>query len=276
MHSKKSGIIKEEMKGDVWFVYDGECPICKMAAQMLRIKNTVGNLHLVNAREEGGHDVITELNALRLNLDDGMVLKFQGVYYHGQDALHMMALLGSSQGWFNRMNANLFCSKAVARYCYPLMRSVRNLLLRLKGITKIDNLQKTANEPIFKAMFGKNWDNLPQVLQKHYAVRPYSEDVVRVEGVLDVRVSTLVSYIARITGMLLPYSGDKIPVTVTFRSGKNSRDFYFDRTFHFPQHGDVTLRSHMRHIKDNIMVKFMRFGIGWKLAYIWDGKKVVL
>ncbi|KLN60596.1 hypothetical protein WH96_12100 [Kiloniella spongiae] len=32
----------------------------------------------------------------------------------------------------------------------------------------------------------------------------------------------------------------------------------------------------MEQIQGNILVEFMRFGIGWKLAYEWDGKKVIL
>lgn len=131
-----------EAKGDVWFIYDGDCPICNTAAQALRIKQAVGNLHLVNAREDKDHPLLSEVKACQLNLDEGMVLVFEGGYYHGADALHMMALLGSSQGWFNRMNALLFCSPAIARLCYPAMRAGRNLLIRLKGVPKIRNLEE--------------------------------------------------------------------------------------------------------------------------------------
>jgi predicted DCC family thiol-disulfide oxidoreductase YuxK len=265
----------EAMQGDVWFVYDGECPICSMAAQALRIKQAVGALHLVNARLNTQHPVLAEVNARRLNLDEGMVLKFQGAYYHGQDALHLMALLGSPHGWFNCMNALLFRSRTVARVCYPVMRGMRNMLLYLKGVGKIDNLQ-SHDAPIFKAVFGKDWDALPPVMQQHYAVRPYSDDVVQVQGTLDVRISLLVRIIGKYTGLLLAYSGDNVPVTVTFRSGKRSRAFYFDRVFHFPTHGDVPFISRMEHLRDNIMVEYMRFGVGWKCAYAWDGEKVTL
>jgi hypothetical protein len=32
----------------------------------------------------------------------------------------------------------------------------------------------------------------------------------------------------------------------------------------------------MELIESNELVEFMRFGIGWKLAYEWDGEKVIL
>lgn len=131
--------MKEE-KGDVWFVYDGDCPICQVAANGLKIKKAVGNLHLVNAREDKEHPVYREVKAKGLNLDEGMVIKFNDVYYHGSDALYIMAMLGTNKGWFNRFNYLLFRSKLFAKLCYPSMRACRNLAIRVKGVGKIDNL----------------------------------------------------------------------------------------------------------------------------------------
>jgi predicted DCC family thiol-disulfide oxidoreductase YuxK len=91
--------ITEQSRADVWFAYDGDCPICTRAAQYLRIKESLGNLQLVNARDDREHPFIQEINNRVLNLDDGMVLKFREACYHGEDALHMMALLGSNRGW---------------------------------------------------------------------------------------------------------------------------------------------------------------------------------
>ena len=54
------------MRGDVWFVYDGECPLCRVAAQALRIRQSVGNLHLVDARTERDHPLMARINAAGL------------------------------------------------------------------------------------------------------------------------------------------------------------------------------------------------------------------
>lgn len=131
-------------------------------------------------------------------------------------------------------------------------------------------------QPIFQKVFADSWDLLPLVMKSHYAVRPISDDMVKVEGHLDIKISPLVSVMARLTGMLLAYSGNDVPVTVVFTSGGDAKSFNFDRTFHFPERGDVKFRSRMEHIHDNVLVEFMRFGIGWKLAYEWDGSKVIL
>ncbi len=80
-----------EKKG-VWFVYDGDCPMCNTAAHAFRIRQEHGSLHLVNAREASNDDpLIREINQRRLDLDEGMVIYCQDRFYHGSDALKFMA-----------------------------------------------------------------------------------------------------------------------------------------------------------------------------------------
>jgi len=133
--------ITEKSCDGVWYVYDGKCPLCRTAARAIRIRESAGELHLINAREEAGHPVIQEINARGLDIDKGTVIKFGGNFYHGGDAMVMMALLGSRSGWFNRLNGLLFRSPIVARFCYPAIRSGRNLLLWFKGVGQIRNLE---------------------------------------------------------------------------------------------------------------------------------------
>ena len=78
------------------------------------------------------------------------------------------------------------------------------------------------------------------------------------------------------TGALIPYSGDNIPVTVTFRCSDDGQSFHFDRAFHYPDHGTYHFRSKMVHLHANEMIEFIKFGIGWRLTYDWIGEKVIL
>jgi predicted DCC family thiol-disulfide oxidoreductase YuxK len=34
----------------LYLIYDGECPVCSKAAQILRIRKSVGKLEIINAR----------------------------------------------------------------------------------------------------------------------------------------------------------------------------------------------------------------------------------
>ena len=40
-----------------WLVYDGDCPFCSRYVQLLRIREAVGPLRLVNARDGGAQAI---------------------------------------------------------------------------------------------------------------------------------------------------------------------------------------------------------------------------
>ena len=124
----------------IWFVYDGDCPVCQIGASLFKVRQAAGELVLLNARTETAHPLLQEINAAGLNLDDGMVIKYRDQLYHGHKALELMAVLGADDGMFNRFNRLMFRSSTMAKLGYPVMRFFRNLLLTLKGIKKIDNL----------------------------------------------------------------------------------------------------------------------------------------
>ncbi|MGE3713280.1 MAG: DCC1-like thiol-disulfide oxidoreductase family protein [Alphaproteobacteria bacterium] len=127
-------------KETLWFVYDGECPICQMGASLYRVRQSVGELKTVDARTEKNHSVMQEVNAAQLNLDNGMVVKYQNRLYQGKDALNLMAKLGGDDSVYNKINSRLFKSAAVSAACYPFMRGARNIALALKGVGKLNNL----------------------------------------------------------------------------------------------------------------------------------------
>jgi predicted DCC family thiol-disulfide oxidoreductase YuxK len=123
---------------DLWLVYDGECPICNNWCKHARIREAVGRLHLVDARQPG--PLMDEITALGLDIDQGMVLKFKDAIYYGPDAIRMMSLLSSPVGWFNRVNAWFFGTERRANFFYPVGKAFRNVTLKLLGIQYIDNL----------------------------------------------------------------------------------------------------------------------------------------
>lgn len=127
-----------ENQSDVWLVYDGECPVCRTYCKYIRIRDAIGNLRLVDARQPGA--LMDEITAAGLDIDQGMVLKFKDVIYYGTDAIHMLTLLSSPFGIFNRINYYVFSSKIGAKIFYPIGKAFRVLLLKLLGIKYIGNL----------------------------------------------------------------------------------------------------------------------------------------
>lgn len=129
---------------EILLVYDKECPVCDNYCRVVRIRESIGDLKLVDARERGA--VMQEITARGWDIDQGMVLKMGGQLYYGSDAIHALALISSRAGFFNRFNYWIFKSAILSTILYPVLRSCRNLLLKLLGVSKINNLGKPDNE----------------------------------------------------------------------------------------------------------------------------------
>ncbi len=267
-----------DKKDGVWFVYDGECPLCTSAAQALRIKKKHGSIHLIDARINSDDPLVEEINHRGFDLDEGMVIYHQSRFYHGRDALKFMAQYSEARNAFTVFCKSLFWSNTISTLTYPWMRGVRNLLLRRRGVKRIDNLG-LKNKPIFQNIFGEKWNELPPVMHKHYANRPYCDDTAIVEGSLDIisnQPLLMMSWMMKFLGQIPVSNEKKVPVTVEFKSDDNSRSFHFVRSFHFKSDKPYVFHSRMMQIKDNEAIEIMRFGLGWKMLFLWDGKKVIL
>jgi predicted DCC family thiol-disulfide oxidoreductase YuxK len=123
-------------EAETWIVYDGQCPFCSRYVQLVRLRESLGRVQLVDARK-GGPEV-EEVRQAGLDLDEGMVLKLDGRLYHGADCIHMVALLSTPSSWFNRVNAAMFRSRTASRLLYPVLRTGRNTVLRILGRSKLN------------------------------------------------------------------------------------------------------------------------------------------
>jgi hypothetical protein len=100
---------------------------------------------LVDARQPS--KLMDEITRLGLDIDQGMVLKFKDAIYYGPDAIHMLTLLSTPSGFFNRINYYVFSTKVGSKIFYPIGKAFRTLILKLLGIKYIENLKKDSNTP---------------------------------------------------------------------------------------------------------------------------------
>lgn len=114
-----------------WLVYDGQCPVCRNYARFLDVRESVGEFILADARKGGA--VVDEIRALPYDLNKGMVLKVNGRYHFGADALNALALLSARRGAFGVVNRALFSSPDAARLFYPALKAGRGALLKILG-----------------------------------------------------------------------------------------------------------------------------------------------
>ena len=127
---EKPAVATDDAK-QIWVVYDGMCPFCTRYVMLYRIRQLAEKVHMIDARSD--HPVVAEVKARGLDLENGMAVKWNGQYYHGAAALHVLALLGSENGVFNRLNRVIFSRPKLGRFLYPGMVAGRRLTLKLLG-----------------------------------------------------------------------------------------------------------------------------------------------
>ncbi len=128
---------------DVEVLYDKECPACDFYCRRIDIRSEAGELKRIDARDSS--DVLDEVTALVLDVDEGMVVRKDGEIFYGPDAIHELALLSNRKGVINRLAYWSFRSKCAAQILYPILKACRNLLLKLLGRSRINNLDLENN-----------------------------------------------------------------------------------------------------------------------------------
>lgn len=131
---------RHESRPTMTLVYDGQCPLCRQFVRLQRLRRDVGQLTLIDARQESA--TRRELSERGIDLDEGFALRIGEQWVHGSEALHRLALMSTGSGLFNRLMARLFASPRRTARLYPWLRRGRAVLLRLLGRGPIDNLRR--------------------------------------------------------------------------------------------------------------------------------------
>ena len=132
----------ETESNDVEVVYDKECPVCDLYCRAVDVAE--GELLRIDAREPG--EAMDEITALGLDIDEGMVVRVDGEIYYGPEAIHELALRSNNKGILNRFASFVFRSRAMAKFFYPILKAMRNLLLKILRKTRINNLEQPGRD----------------------------------------------------------------------------------------------------------------------------------
>ena len=119
-------------------------------------------------------------------------------------------------------------------------------------------------KPIFQSIFGESWHNLPSVMHKHYANRPFTKDQVIIEGEMDVKfkgIFKIISLILKLTSILAPIQGQNIPVRVIFKSDENDNSFHLLRHFNYLSEKAYWFNSKIVEQEDGSTIEWLNLGL---------------
>lgn len=123
--------IDDLKNGPATIVYDGDCPFCSSYVRLVRLRDNVGQVRLINAREL--HTSLLEQLAKSCNLDRGMLFGWKGRLYYGGEAINRLALLSSDSNLLRKFSAWSLSKPAVSNALYPFLRFGRNIAITLRG-----------------------------------------------------------------------------------------------------------------------------------------------
>lgn len=113
----------------LFVVYDGLCPFCSAYIKVLRLRQSVGKVTLVDARSDP--QLVKDFADRGLDLNDGMAVIYGSRIYYGSDAMNILSCLTTSSGIANQSMAAILRNPKVARTLYPVLRSGRAITLAL-------------------------------------------------------------------------------------------------------------------------------------------------
>jgi predicted DCC family thiol-disulfide oxidoreductase YuxK len=114
-----------------FLLYDGECPACRSYVAIARLRELWPDLRILDARKEP--DLVAELRAKGLEINDGFVLSLGGTLYFGPEATRMIGERGRNHGGVRSRVLGAIGTQPWSRRLYSWLNRCRRLLLAMMG-----------------------------------------------------------------------------------------------------------------------------------------------
>ena len=258
----------------LYLIYDGDCIMCRSCARAIKLKQSVGQFTTINARVH--HPIVDTVNKRGYDLNTGVVVIYKQQYYHGKDAVNMLALLSSRVNWFNKLAAVIFKYKPMTRILYPVFRAVRNCILWLRNVPKISLPISTS---FYESICEHQKESVAQVFKKRYHNHYFSSDKTIMHGKLDInftRAFRILLPLCKLAGTLVPYEGVAVPTEVSLSSAANSRIITMLREFKFKSHKTCFFKSKLLHYKKDIFLELTAGKIAWQFKFKYHNDKLIM
>ncbi|NQZ14689.1 MAG: DUF393 domain-containing protein [Alphaproteobacteria bacterium] len=115
--------------------YDGDCPFCSSYVHMQRLQNLGIDVSLVNFRDDP--ELVETLRHKNLDPNNGMYVKMGDAEYYADEAVTVISSLTTSKNIINLGFKWWFKNRTRAKILYPVLRTGRNLSLKMLGKSKL-------------------------------------------------------------------------------------------------------------------------------------------
>jgi predicted DCC family thiol-disulfide oxidoreductase YuxK len=118
-------------------IYDGDCIFCENYTRLVRLREQVGPVELLNARSDDAR--VERYWREGYDLNEGMLLVLDGNVYFGAAAVNKLAQLSAPATAFNRVNRAIFQKPGMSAKVYPLLKLGRRVVLWLRGRKQLEH-----------------------------------------------------------------------------------------------------------------------------------------
>lgn len=132
--------------------------------------------------------------------------------------------------------------------------------------------------PSFKTIFGDNWNSLPLIMRKRYAICANNLDIIKLEGKMKINFTFIMSLfnpLLKLFKILVPTKGIDVPATVTYSGEVHSNTIFMERIFYFPDQSPYYFRSHIEPLQNNEIIEYTSLNFGVKMTCKIDGNKII-
>ncbi len=137
----------------------------------------------------------------------------------------------------------------------------------------------TNNSPISsKAKFSDQCNSLPAIMRRRYAIDANNNDVINLEGNMNITFSLLMSLFMpflKLLKTLIPFKGKNVKVDATFFGKANVNAIYIERIFYFTPQNPYIFSSHIEFLQNNEMIEYALSNIGVKMTYSIKENKII-
>lgn len=124
-------------------IFDGQCPFCQAYVNTLENQKQSSKTGLNKVDARCAPELVAQLADKNIDINAGIVFIKDEQLYQGAEALTLLAREHAAKTGLNGLPHYLLRHRSLSNFLYPVLRTMRNLFLRLSGRPAIKLVAKS-------------------------------------------------------------------------------------------------------------------------------------